>query len=312
MKTWYAKALSEITNVSVRTLHHYDKIGLLTPSQRRANGYRVYSEDDLSKLQRIIALKFFGFELSKIKQILESNVDVIENLRLQADYLKQEARALNEAHHVLERVVSECSNDKSISWQKSLELIEVYQMTKHIEHEWVREVLNQDELTQYAKFEKSLDQRFTKEQQQQFEKNWARLVTEMEQHIHDDPATQQSIALAKRCMDMVDELYGREFAGLRTALWEKGMKQGKDQGTHGLSPELALWLDKAIEAYWLERVFTILNKVNNKKAPEHLRDDWQDLLDEMFGDYQQGIDEFIEQLMSSPRLSEAQRDWLLT
>lgn len=310
MKTWYAKALSEMTNVSVRTLHHYDKIGLLKPSQRRANGYRVYSEADLSKLQRIIALKFFDFELSKIKALLESNVDVIQHLRLQADYLKQKAHALNEAGHVLDRMISECSNDKSISWQKSLELIEVYQMTKHIEHEWVREVLNQEELAQYAKFEKSLDERFTKEEHAKFEKDWAALVEEIKQHVNQDPTSKKSIALAKRCMDMVDELYGREFAGLRTALWEKGMKQGKDQGEHGLSPELAAWLDKAIEAYWLERVFTILNQVG-VDTPKHLREEWQDLIDEMFGNYQQGIDEFMDQLVADKRLSKAQRDWLL-
>jgi len=51
-------------------LHHYDKIGLLKPSMRLSNGYRLYSETDLLKLQQIIALKFFGFELSQIKLLL--------------------------------------------------------------------------------------------------------------------------------------------------------------------------------------------------------------------------------------------------
>ena len=109
---------------------------------------------------------------------------------------------------------------------------------------------------------------------------------------------------------MVDSLYGREFAGLRTALWEKGMKQGKNQGEHGLSPELTAWLDKAIDAYYFDRVFTILNQVESKTT-EHLRDQWQELIDKMFGDYQQGIDEFMKQLVADERLSKAQRDWLL-
>ena len=64
MKTWYAKQLSDLANVSIRTLHYYDKIDLLKPSIRRPNGYRLYSETDLAKLQQIVALKFFGFELS--------------------------------------------------------------------------------------------------------------------------------------------------------------------------------------------------------------------------------------------------------
>ena len=80
MKQWYAKALSELTYVSVRTLHHYDKIGLLKPTLRQSNGYRLYSEKDLLKLQQIIALKFFGFELSQIKLLLAKQDGMIENL----------------------------------------------------------------------------------------------------------------------------------------------------------------------------------------------------------------------------------------
>ena len=67
MAQWYVKELSNLTQVSVQALHHYDRIGLLKPSVRLPNGYRLYSEQDLLKLQQIIALKFFGFELSQIK-----------------------------------------------------------------------------------------------------------------------------------------------------------------------------------------------------------------------------------------------------
>lgn len=73
MTQWFVKDLSRLTGVSVQTLHHYDRIQLLKPSLRLVNGYRVYSENDLLKLQQIIALKFFGFELSQIKTLkLES------------------------------------------------------------------------------------------------------------------------------------------------------------------------------------------------------------------------------------------------
>lgn len=46
MTKWYVKDLSKITGVSTQTLHHYDRIDLLKPSIRLANGYRVYSEKD--------------------------------------------------------------------------------------------------------------------------------------------------------------------------------------------------------------------------------------------------------------------------
>ncbi len=44
MTQWFVKDLSKLTSVTVQTLHHYDRIDLLKPSLRRANGYRVYSE----------------------------------------------------------------------------------------------------------------------------------------------------------------------------------------------------------------------------------------------------------------------------
>lgn len=59
MTQWYGKDLSRLTHVTVQTLHHYDRFGLLKPSLRLSNGYRLYSEKDLLKLQQIIALKFF-------------------------------------------------------------------------------------------------------------------------------------------------------------------------------------------------------------------------------------------------------------
>ena len=67
MAQWRIKEISDLTKISVRTLHHYDKIGLLKSSMRESNGYRWYSEGDLAKLQQIIALKFFGFSLGQIK-----------------------------------------------------------------------------------------------------------------------------------------------------------------------------------------------------------------------------------------------------
>ncbi|QQR48730.1 MerR family transcriptional regulator [bacterium] len=50
MKKWQVKEFSELAKISVRTLHHYDEIGLLKPSLRSSNGYRLYSEQDLLKL----------------------------------------------------------------------------------------------------------------------------------------------------------------------------------------------------------------------------------------------------------------------
>ena len=65
MAQWRIKEVSNLTKISIRMLHHYDKIGLLTPSTRALNGYRWYSKGNIVTLQQIIALKFFGFSLSQ-------------------------------------------------------------------------------------------------------------------------------------------------------------------------------------------------------------------------------------------------------
>ena len=57
------KKVSEISGVSVRTLHHYDELGLLSP-KKHENGYRYYSEDDMSFLQMILFYKYLGFPLN--------------------------------------------------------------------------------------------------------------------------------------------------------------------------------------------------------------------------------------------------------
>lgn len=59
------KELAELTGVSVRTLHHYDKIGLLVPQKDDRNGYRIYSENDVDKLQQILFFKELDFPLKK-------------------------------------------------------------------------------------------------------------------------------------------------------------------------------------------------------------------------------------------------------
>ena len=64
--------VSELAHVSVRTLHHYDQIGLLTPSARSDAGYRLYNEDDLGRLQQIMLFRVLEFPLADIRDILDS------------------------------------------------------------------------------------------------------------------------------------------------------------------------------------------------------------------------------------------------
>jgi DNA-binding transcriptional MerR regulator/uncharacterized glyoxalase superfamily protein PhnB len=69
-RTWKVGALAEATGLTVRTLHHYDEIGLLQPSARVAGGHRLYDADDLARLYRIIRLRQLGFPLSQVAEVL--------------------------------------------------------------------------------------------------------------------------------------------------------------------------------------------------------------------------------------------------
>jgi DNA-binding transcriptional MerR regulator len=64
------KAVADIAGVSVRTLHHYDEIGLLKPAATSGAGYRLYGDKDLQKLQQVLFFKELGFDLKEIKRIL--------------------------------------------------------------------------------------------------------------------------------------------------------------------------------------------------------------------------------------------------
>lgn len=64
------KGAADMAGVSIRTLHHYDDIGLLKPAQVSPSGYRLYSDADLEHLQQILFFRELGFKLSEIREIM--------------------------------------------------------------------------------------------------------------------------------------------------------------------------------------------------------------------------------------------------
>ena len=65
------QSLSKLAKVSPRTLRYYDQIGLLKPIRKSSNGYRIYGQNEVDKLQQILFYKAMGMELETIKQMLE-------------------------------------------------------------------------------------------------------------------------------------------------------------------------------------------------------------------------------------------------
>jgi DNA-binding transcriptional MerR regulator len=76
--------LAALAHVSVRTLHHYDRIGLLRPALHSAGGYRMYGEPELLRLQQILTLRYLGFPLKRIGELLDrADFDLVASLRVQ-------------------------------------------------------------------------------------------------------------------------------------------------------------------------------------------------------------------------------------
>lgn len=310
MAEWYVKDLSKLTGVSVQTLHHYDRIDLLKPSVRLSNGYRIYSEKDLLHLQQIIALKFFGFELSQIKELLTGNAGAVEHFSVQARLLEQKANRLLDASNVLKQITAEVADNKSIPWETIIKLIEVYRMTQQLEHSWVKEIFTPDELKQYAAFEAELKANSTPEQKAAFEKNWANLVAEIRSNLDNDPKSAIGIDIGKKCIDWINGVYGKKYAHLRTKKFEKGFAEGKGLKEVGLTPEIVSWMDKAMDAYWRDRIYGILNQVGSRGSDEAIFKLWNEVLDDMYGEENTRKKEIYDIALTDDKVSEKAKQWL--
>ena len=309
MTKWYVKDLSKLTGISVQTLHHYDRIGLLKPSLRLPNGYRVYSKKDLLQLQQIIALKFFGFELLQIKALLTGNAGGLEHFSVQAQLLEQKANTLLDASKALKGIISAVKDDKSIPWETIIKSIEVYHMTRNLEHSWVKEIFTQDELRQYAAFMADLKNNSTPEKKAAFEKNWADLVAEIRANLENDPKSTAGIAIGRRCMELINGLYGRKYAHLRTKIFERGFAEGKGLDEVGLTSETVSWLDKAVDAYWHDRIYGILDQVG-KTASNKVLTLWHEVMDDMYGDDPMREKSLCDIALKDERVSKEAKQWL--
>lgn len=98
--------VARLAHVSVRTLHHYDEVGLLEPSGRSDAGYRLYSMEDLERLQQVLFYKELGFELDEIREIMaDPGFDRREALLAQRDQIAERALRLEALLGLLDRTL---------------------------------------------------------------------------------------------------------------------------------------------------------------------------------------------------------------
>jgi DNA-binding transcriptional MerR regulator len=103
--------LAKLVNITVRTLRYYDNIGLLTPSDYKEGGHRLYSLDDYKRLQQIQSLKFLGFSLKSIEDLLTETYTQQKNLDEAIDFKTRELLAQKEE---IERTINQLEHMKRI------------------------------------------------------------------------------------------------------------------------------------------------------------------------------------------------------
>lgn len=106
--------VAKVSGVSSRTLHYYDKIGLLKPTKLE-NGYRGYTANDLDKLQQILFYKFLGFKLSKIAEILNNKSNHLEILEEQRQLILKEKSRYEQILNTIENTIKSHKGEGNMS-----------------------------------------------------------------------------------------------------------------------------------------------------------------------------------------------------
>ena len=113
LKAYTVHELASLAGVSVRTLHHYDQIGLLRPSARTAAGYRLYREPELLRLQQILFYRELDFPLGQIKELLEQpGFDPVQTLREHRGLLHEQAQRLKRLLKTVDKTILKLTEER--------------------------------------------------------------------------------------------------------------------------------------------------------------------------------------------------------
>lgn len=132
--------LAAVAGVSVRTLHHYDAIGLLRPNRRSAKGYRRYDRDDAERLFRILIYRELGFDLTGIAGILDDpSVDPREQLGRQRELLVERVGRLQRMLRGVEAMMNAKRNGFNLTPDEMRDVFGSFDPTEHaaeVEERW--------------------------------------------------------------------------------------------------------------------------------------------------------------------------------
>lgn len=126
--------LARLAGVSVRTLHHYEAVGLLRPSGRTGSGHRRYGERDLERLHRILVYRQLGFDLGRIGEILaDPGEDAAGHLRRQRALLEEQRARLDAMLKGVEAMLESKRTGVNLTPEEIVEVFGAFNPAEHAE-----------------------------------------------------------------------------------------------------------------------------------------------------------------------------------
>ena len=197
-----ASEFARLAGVTVRALHHYDRVGLLKPSGRSAAGYRLYGEREFARLQQVLTLKFIGLPLKEIRELLgRGELDLADVLRLQREVLEARRGQLDAALRAVSVAERAAARGGVPDWEAFRKIVEVITMEQ--DYEWVKRYYTEEQLADLAR-------RGTPEVLERGQREWQKLIAEVEEAAREgvDPASERAQGLAARWQGLIEEFTG--------------------------------------------------------------------------------------------------------
>ncbi len=194
-----ASEFADLAGVTVRTLHHYDRLGLLKP-RRNGSGYRLYRDSDLEHLEQIVALKFLGLPLKDIKKLLDSAAPELPvALRMQRSALEEKRRLLDRAIAAIREAEAVVAAGRPAGTAVLKKIIEVIEMQQN--NDWTK-YANEAAREKLA----ARQGEWSPELQERVGKQWIELIADVQAAMDagEDPVGPKALALAARWKALVE------------------------------------------------------------------------------------------------------------
>lgn len=244
-RLYRAREFAELAGVTVRTLHHYDRLGLLKPSYRSDAGYRLYSQRDLAQLEQIVVLKFLGLPLKSIGKLLKSEPGSLR------DVLERQHKVLAEGRLELDRTIAAIHAARTTldrnhepDWTLNTQIIRRVGIQNDLD--WTAKYFNDEAKTKVEERKKLWSPEF----EERVTREWNELFHDIDLALNDDPAGAVAQGLVKRWQKLVEEFTGgnAEIQEGLNAMYADTSHWPPDERQHQIKPEIQAFIRKARKA----------------------------------------------------------------